>query len=431
MSRHHQIKRLMYVAVLFACMNTVFAATKLIIGPELCLKTHSTDKATQYQLDLGIYHKSNALAYQQRIRQITQYPVNLKYQSFLNAYMVAVGPIANLDALHHLCRQVLGLGPSNVLKKQPSKNIIPPIQQTKPAYSKLIIGVESGLILHASDKTKQYRLDVGVFKDKKNAIAYQQKLQRFIKYPVNIKYQPRLQSFMVVVGPIKGVDALHRTSKEILERAPPVHKHPPAQKNTMSSAMTLNRSYDSKMGKVESKPTYQYAPHPYVGFNTGLLLNTSGVPATYAGLEGTIFTGFGVHLKHNFYMGAEIFGSNSALLRNAYPILLPANPHSGWIYGLHIMPGYWINDLALVYVPIGPVKTYFMRSQDGAEGNTRTGWQIGLGLQDKITKTIDFRLEYLFTDYSKRSGFHRLQESQRAHMYGDQFSLGAVYRFND
>ena len=304
------------------------------------------------------------------------------------------------------------------------------------AAPKMIYGPELCVKTRPNHTNAQYIIELGIFKHQSLAISYQKKIKHLTQYPVQIRYVDRLDSHMVVLGPVNNDADLQHACKKILDQ-----KHPAKHNHVLHTQKKINLVYTNSNNPVNqpsktehivheaqhAQQAYQYAPHPYVGGNTGLLLNTSGVPATYAGLEGTIFTGFKVQLKHEFYIAAEFLGSNSHIIKNAYRTILPITAQSSWIYGLHVLPGYAINDFTSFYVPIGAVRTAFVKSANGIPGQSRTGFQVGLGTQNKITKNIDVRLEYLFTDYHKRTDLPRLASLQRAHMYGDQFSFGVVY----
>lgn len=68
-------------------------------------------------------------------------------------------------------------------------------------------------------------------------------------------------------------------------------------------------------------------------------------------------------------------------------------------YGASFLPGIQFNDSAALYARIGVISSHF-----SGPDTRKTGGQIGAGLQGKISKNWDARLEYIYTIYPTISG---------------------------
>lgn len=158
--------------------------------------------------------------------------------------------------------------------------------------------------------------------------------------------------------------------------------------------------------------TSLFSTGAYVGFGIGSRINYLSNTATFNGIEGNIFGGYGMAWDQ-VYAAVEIFAQDTAELSNYRNNV--SNASSTWGYGLSVLPGYMINDSVLGYLRLGVVSTRF-----SAGNNSATGGQAGFGLQTALSNSWDLRGEYVYSFYkSIRSGNPKAQ----------QFNLGLVYKF--
>lgn len=160
-------------------------------------------------------------------------------------------------------------------------------------------------------------------------------------------------------------------------------------------------------------------PCPYVGANLGIVNNTTSNvannPNYYRGVPFNVFAGFGGIVNQNFYLAGEVFGtigtadiSDSTRVKTSYG------------YGASALPGVMLSDHTLAFARLGIVESRFSNAQ-----KTRTGGQVGVGLQTTLTQNVDLRAEYDFTSYSSFTGKNGRVASPRQ----DAFNLGLVYNF--
>lgn len=174
-------------------------------------------------------------------------------------------------------------------------------------------------------------------------------------------------------------------------------------------------------------------PVPYVGAGLGIVTNTSSSvakgsvatpfgrytfaqPGNFRGVPVNVFAGVGSLINQNFYIGGEVNGtiatgeieSNNGL-RTTYA------------YGASVIPGLMLSDHTMAYARAGVVRTRFTSANE-----TRTGGQIGLGLQTSVTQNIDVRGEYDFTAYgSFNNGVGRISAPR-----SDAFNLALLYKIS-
>lgn len=164
-------------------------------------------------------------------------------------------------------------------------------------------------------------------------------------------------------------------------------------------------------------PTYQYMTGPYLGLSAGVRNNYTGTPVVYQGIEGTISAGYGALLTPAFYLAGEIFGGDSAKIKD-YTITGGGSTgvKSTWTYGASIIPGYMITDQVLGYVRLGAANTRF-----SDQSKNKSGWQVGVGGQTNVYENWDVRGEYVYSNYGSVTGIGKPQ--------ANQFNLGVVYKF--
>ena len=171
-------------------------------------------------------------------------------------------------------------------------------------------------------------------------------------------------------------------------------------------------------------------PAPYVGAGLGIVANTSSSvavvrtsnntvftqPGNYRGVPFNVFAGYGGVVSQSFYLAGELSGtvgtaeiSSKNGLRTTYG------------YGASIIPGIMLSDHTLAFARAGLVETRFSDAD-----KTRTGGQLGLGLQTSVTQNVDIRGEYDFTGYNSYNNALGRVSSPRT----DAFNLGLVYKFD-
>ncbi|MCR9191531.1 MAG: hypothetical protein NXI01_02595 [Gammaproteobacteria bacterium] len=318
--------------------------------------------------------------------------------------------------------------------------------------TQLISNPKRGLATKKWDGNHPFTLNLAVFKNKKDAVVYQNKVTRYISAPVYVSYLSRSDRYAVVVGPIKSLDVLHTTSRQALKTSvipvvrdkprvilPEFRKnswatHQKSGKNVVRTTKKHTWPLGHRNTPVEpikrSLTTIQ--PGPYIGMTTGPLLNTSGAPATYSGWQGTGFAGIGGYVSQRYpwlYLGAEVYGLNSGKMSNIYPINA-STVQSGWSYGFDAMPGVLINNHHMVYGRIGGIRTHFLDSQKNRfTPRDGTGWQLGAGMQSKVARHLDFRLEYIADFYDKSPAINSI--GTRLYTYGNRIGFGLLYKFYD
>ncbi len=170
---------------------------------------------------------------------------------------------------------------------------------------------------------------------------------------------------------------------------------------------------------------YAY-PAPYLGASVGIITNTNTVKANgsnftggaYRGVPFNLNLGYGGVVSQNFYLAGELFGtvgtaniSDNTQLRTSYS------------YGGALLPGGMLSDCTIAYVRLGVVRAHFPDIND-----SRTGGQLGVGLQESIAQQVDLRGEYNFVAYEAQNEISGGLVSSVAPR-SDQFTLGLIYKF--
>lgn len=177
-----------------------------------------------------------------------------------------------------------------------------------------------------------------------------------------------------------------------------------------------------------SSSVFAGVPAPYVGAGIGINTNTSSSvvttngpnlvsqPANFRGVPFNVFAGYGGQINQNFYLAGEVFWkigtaeiSNNSGLRTSYG------------YGVSILPGVMLCDNTFAFVRAGFIRDHFSNAD-----STRTGGQLGLGLQTNVTQNIDVRGEYDYTSYSSFNN----KIGRVASPTTDSFNVALVYKFD-
>lgn len=162
---------------------------------------------------------------------------------------------------------------------------------------------------------------------------------------------------------------------------------------------------------------------PYVGAGLGITVNTSsnvsansaGSPANYRGVPFNVFAGYGGIINQNFYLSGEVTGTvGTADLDNNN------NLKTSYAYGVSVLPGVMLSDNTMAFLRAGVVRTRFSNANE-----TRTGGQIGVGLQTCLTQNVDLRGEYIYTGYRSFNSTHNVSAPR-----SDAVNLSLVYKLD-
>lgn len=157
----------------------------------------------------------------------------------------------------------------------------------------------------------------------------------------------------------------------------------------------------------------------YAGFYLGpsLAYNHYYVQsASYEGVLPQLSVGYSTLTNEWIYVAAELFGNVKGWkIHNSSVNNLNVRPR--YSMGASLLPGLILDPLVLVYIRLGTIYTRFDQS-----GAMRNAYQIGGGLQYKISDTWEARAEYDYMQYNHLSGLG----SPRA----GAAMVGLVYYFN-
>lgn len=162
----------------------------------------------------------------------------------------------------------------------------------------------------------------------------------------------------------------------------------------------------SAIAVVSVNVAFAYAA-PYVG--AGLGVQTAG---GYNGAMANVFAGYGSTMGpcNNYYLGGEVFADvGSVPLSHNYFRRTSAG------LGASILPGVYLNPCTMAYARVGVEAMRYSHSNA-----TRTGGQIGLGLQTSLNKNWDVRGEYDYTGMGIVRDFTKVSNNR--------FNVGLVYK---
>lgn len=156
---------------------------------------------------------------------------------------------------------------------------------------------------------------------------------------------------------------------------------------------------------------------PYVGASTGVNVMSAdkvGVTA-YRGVPLNVFAGYGGTINENFYLAGEVTGTlatgqitNNNQLKTTYG------------YGASVLPGVMLSDHTLAFARAGLLKSRFSKVN-----STKSGAELGVGMQTSLTQNVDLRGEYDFVAYN-----HLNYNGDTISPRADQFNVGVVYKFD-
>ena len=157
-----------------------------------------------------------------------------------------------------------------------------------------------------------------------------------------------------------------------------------------------------------------YAGSFYMGPHIALI-DTTSQNGSYRGVEPRLTFGYGDMMTIYSYLGGEIFASAfSAVLSNNTPNATSLKTTRS--FGASLIPGYMINQSAMGYLRLGMISSEF-----SGPNTTKSGAQIGIGMQTSLDRNWSVRGEYTYTAYAT---VHQLGAPKT-----DQFMIGFLYYF--
>ncbi|MCC2666389.1 MAG: hypothetical protein K0S63_305 [Gammaproteobacteria bacterium] len=161
---------------------------------------------------------------------------------------------------------------------------------------------------------------------------------------------------------------------------------------------------------------------PYVGAALGVNTMTSTSGNNFRSMPLDLFAGFGAKMNASFYLGGEITATPLSALLSKSPGNVLRTTYS---YGISIMPGAMFSDHTVGYVRVGVVRSRFNFFDE-----TKTGGQVGAGIQTDVMPDLSLRTEYVYSWYSKSryaSWFNNTVITMSPK--SDAFKVGLIYKF--
>lgn len=157
-----------------------------------------------------------------------------------------------------------------------------------------------------------------------------------------------------------------------------------------------------------------YAGNIYMGPALFLQDNTTN-SSNYRGLHPRLSVGY-AEMYQDIYLAGELFGvPASATLADNNNNGAAASARSTRSFGASILPGGMLTENVLAFARLGIINTLFP-----SPNTSRTGAQVGAGLQTCLTSHWDLRVEYIFTAYKTVPTLGSVK--------ADQVGLGLVYK---
>lgn len=200
-------------------------------------------------------------------------------------------------------------------------------------------------------------------------------------------------------------------------------------------------SFSSFMSIMFGRQTYQ--DHEKTQWSG----TTNGDTNYRYGIEGASSElGLGVNKKlaNNANMGAMIFVSGSPIDYELTSSSSNANDNyrithtlkNTW--GIRILPGYYLNQDSMIYIPLGLVTSQFQLNSSASNNVASAsknlhGFQAGIGFDHAINNQLHFKIEYLATQYEHFNvDYSSNTQAKKRHyiLNTDQFHLGLAYYFD-
>lgn len=194
---------------------------------------------------------------------------------------------------------------------------------------------------------------------------------------------------------------------------------------------------------VAAVNSYAINAAPYLGMQLGVnaggdwpLTNSLGVKTQFSstGENLGVFGGYSALFREQFYLAGEGVVNISAVRTGNKTIDLAGTAvkmRSPYSYGISMIPGIKITSDTMLYGRIGLVRTQFALIQtpvfppvSSKVVNTATGGQFGLGMALSLSKNLDLRGEYLYSQYQSFTAYHN-----RVSPYSYQLFASFIYKF--
>lgn len=154
------------------------------------------------------------------------------------------------------------------------------------------------------------------------------------------------------------------------------------------------------------------AGSPYVGLGVGAL----NVP-NYFGVLGKIFAGYGASVGPccDYYVGGELFANGYDYRNDCH---CHGHHHTNHKFyssvGASFLPGVMINPCTMVFGRIGLAQstTNYNNHHRRHSNYSRTGGQLGLGMQSFVTPNWALRGEYIYTGCGVFNNFGRYRSNE-------------------
>lgn len=184
-------------------------------------------------------------------------------------------------------------------------------------------------------------------------------------------------------------------------------------------------------------------------FTSPTVALAESIDHTANGWMGSLFGGYGMYFQNVYYLGAELFGNDTAA-ENSHSstrsgvVNIDTSLNPSWSYGVNLLPGYKINCDTLLYVRLGYMRTEF---KDSISGTTATGipfswsntewfngYTYGLGLETAVAANLSVRGEYNHTNYSSQTfnapgSGTTFTASSKVSPSDNQFVFSLIYHF--
>jgi len=282
------------------------------------------------------------------------------------------------------------------------------------AHAQLVIGTQAAKNI-SQHKNGPFYIQLGSFSHRTNALRFEKSIAA--KVHINASVIKKNGHYHVRLGPIQNAKEVQEIGYSLDPKM-----MEPYKKNTAKPTDTPTTYHPEK--EPLSQPVVYLKQGPYLGVSAGPIINVTGGPYSYGGVEGTLFGGYSALKNDQYYLAAEVFVGDSLNIHHNYDPITGTGVQTSWGYGADLIPGLRISHHdGLIYLRGGFENSHFSNINQ-----TRTGWRAGMGSQLPIYSTpINLRMEYVL------SGYHRskpVDEHFGRIAYVNQFNLGILYQFD-
>lgn len=145
--------------------------------------------------------------------------------------------------------------------------------------------------------------------------------------------------------------------------------------------------------------------------------NISANQSSYRGMHPRMSLGYGDRME-NYYLAGEIFAVPFSTPISYSTNSTGVNARISRSFGLSLLPGYMITDSVMGYLRLGVVNSKF-----SGPNTSKSGGQVGAGLETNLTSNWDLRGEYIYTAYQSVNGLGSAKSNE--------VGIGAVYKFDN